>query len=186
MDVKGCFGREHNECYGCFYCINEPECLEATLKNRKDDTMHMEIKITKPAETQEKSIPTLEELLNNQMELETVKTEIAENILGLIAKGHYDYVGFCALEDVYRETCEKLTKVKQKIQFMDEENDLLTEYWDLLNDRRDAHYKWMAAQLEGEKKVVENAYKDIVGTEHAIWETERKLLDLRDRKFAQK
>jgi len=186
MDVKGCFGREHNECYGCFYCINEPECLEATLKNRKDDTMYMEITITKPATEPETEKLTMEELVNKKILLEAHKANAAARILGYVKKGEYDQMHFRNAEHYYREACEELEKVEQKIQFMDEENKLLTEYWDLLNDHRDAHYKLMVAKLEGEKKVVDNAYKDISRIEDVIWETERKLRDLRDRKFAQK
>ena len=167
-----CIG-EYQVYLKCYYCSMREECKCKTLENRKDDTMYMEITITKPAETHEKFALTMEELVNKKIHLEEHKANVVAKILGYIEKGEYNQMYFRNAKHDYREACEELAKVEQKIQFVDEENELLDKYWDLLNDRRDTYYKWMVTQLEGEKKVVENVYKDIVGTEHAIWETER-------------
>lgn len=186
METPCCFGKYDGASNKCWGCECAPCCKWQKEDREEGNTMYMEIKITKPAETQEKSAPTMEELVNKRMLLEDSKVDLARKILNCIEHGECDQTYFRNVKLDYKVVCEELAKVEQKIQLMDEESDLLSKYWDLLNDRRNTHYTWMVAQLEGEKKVVENAYKDIVETEHAIWETERKLLDLRDRKFAQK
>ena len=177
-----CFG-EFQKYLKCYYCSIKEECKCKTLRNREDgEIMYMEVTIEK-TETQAKCSLTMEELINKKILLEEHKANVATKILGYVEKGEYNQMHFRNAEHDYREACEELAKVEQKIQLMDEEDELLSKYWDLLNDRRNTHYTWMTAQLEGEKKFVEHAYKNIVETEHAIWETERKLFDLRDRKF---
>ena len=146
----------------------------------------MNMTVTIVREKQAESVPTLKDLEFQLANAEHDISDIEEGILSTMLNPEKNMCEIKKLREQFVAAHERRERVLRKIESKKEETELLAKYGKLLDDRKTASYLWAEAQLAGNRTIADNIHKDLMGTEYALAETERKLLELRDKKFAEK